>query len=96
MYEPVFCIVTCFGGNFHMKNLEDMERRLVQSGKADKVKAIADSKDGQSLLKKLDANKVERAVQSGDSEALRSILLEALRTGEGQRIAKQLEQTMKD
>jgi len=79
-----------------MKNLEDMERRLVQSGKADKVKAIADSKDGQSLLKKLDANKVERAVQSGDSEALRSILLEALRTGEGQRIAKQLEQTMKD
>jgi len=79
-----------------MKNIEDMERKLIESGKADKVRAIADSKDGQSLLKKLDANKVERAVQSGDSEALRSILLEALRTGEGQRIAKQLEQTMKD
>lgn len=79
-----------------MKNLEDMERRLVQSGKADKVRAIADSKDGQNLLKKLDAGKVERAVQSGDSEALRSILMDALRTGEGQRIAKQLEQTMKE
>ncbi|MBQ5672368.1 MAG: hypothetical protein IIV43_08445 [Oscillospiraceae bacterium] len=79
-----------------MKNLEDMERRLVESGKADKVRAIADSKDGQNLLKKLDAGKVERAVQSGDSEALRSILMDALRTGEGQRIAKQLEQTMKE
>lgn len=79
-----------------MKNLEDMERRLVQSGKADKVKSIADSKDGQMLMKKLDANKVERAVQSGDSEALRSILMEVLRTGEGQRIAKQLEQTMRE
>ena len=79
-----------------MKNLEDMERRLVQSGKADKVKAIADSKDGQSLLKKLDANQVERAVQSGDSDALRSILMDVLRTGEGQRIAKQLEQTMRE
>lgn len=79
-----------------MKNLEDMERRLVESGKADKVRAIADSRDGQNLMKKLDAAKVERAVQSGDSEALRSILLDALRTGEGQRIAKQLEQTMKE
>ena len=79
-----------------MKNFEDMERRLVESGKADKVRAIADSRDGQNLLKKLDAGKVERAVQSGDSEALRSILLDALRTGEGQRIAKQLEQTMKE
>jgi len=79
-----------------MKNLEDMERRLVQSGKADKVKAIADSKDGQRLLEKLDTDKVERAVQSGDSEALRRILMDVLRTGEGQRIAKQLEQTMRE
>lgn len=79
-----------------MKNLEDMERRLVQSGKADQVKAIADSRDGQNLLKKLDAGKIERAVQSGDSEALSRILMEALRTGEGQRIAKQLEQTMRE
>lgn len=79
-----------------MKNFEDMERRLVQSGKAEQVKAIADSKDGQRLLQKLDANKVEQAVQSGDSETLRKILMDVLRTGEGQRIAKQLEQTMRE
>lgn len=79
-----------------MKNFEDMERRLVQSGKAEQVKAIADSKDGQRLLQKLDANKVEQAVQSGDSETLRKILMDVLRTGEGQRIAKLLEQTMRE
>ena len=66
-----------------MKNLEDMERRLVQSGKADKVR-------------KLDANQVERAVQSGDSDALSRILMDVLRTSEGRRIAQQLEQTMKE
>ena len=79
-----------------MKNFEDMERKLVQSGKADQVRAIADSKDGQSLMKKLDTAKVEKAVQSGDSEALRSILMDVLRTSEGQRLAKQLEQTMRE
>ena len=79
-----------------MKNFEDMERKLVESGKADQVRAIADSKDGQSLMKKLDTAKVEKAVQSGASDALRSILMDVLRTGEGQRLAKQLEQTMRE
>ena len=79
-----------------MKNFEDMERKLMESGKTDRVRAIAESKDGQTLLKKMDTDKVERAVQSGDSEALRSILMEVLRTGEGQRIAKELEKTMRE
>ena len=78
-----------------MKNIEDMERRLQESGKADKVRAIADSRDGQRLMERLDTDRVERAVQSGDSEALRSILMDVLRTGEGRRIAKQLEETMR-
>ncbi len=77
-----------------MKNLEDMERRLAASGKTDAVRAIAESRDGQMLLQKLDTNRVERAVQSGDSEALRQILAEVLKTGEGRRIAKQLNDTM--
>ena len=79
-----------------MKNFQDMERKLMESGKTDRVRAIAESKDGQTLLKKMDTDKVERAVQSGDSEALRSILMEVLRTGEGQRIAKELEKTMRE
>lgn len=77
-----------------MKNFEDMERRLAESGKSDQVRAIAQSADGQKLLEKLDQDQVERAVQSGDAQALRGILLEVLRTGEGRRIARQLEETM--
>lgn len=78
-----------------MKNLEDMQRKLEQSGKVDRVRAIAESGDGQRLLEKLDSGKVERAVQAGDSDALRQILMDVLRTGEGRRIAKQLEETMR-
>ena len=79
-----------------MKNFNEMEQELLRSGKADKVKAIADSPDGQKLMEKLDAGNFERAVQSGDSDALRSVLMDVLRTGEGQRLAKQLEQTMRE
>ncbi len=78
-----------------MKNFADMERQLRESGKEDKVRAIAESRDGQKLMERLDADRVERAVQQGDSEALRGILAEVLRTSEGRRIAKQLEETMK-
>ena len=77
-----------------MKNFEEMERKLAASGKTDAVRAIAASKDGQQLLRKLDTDRVERAVQSGDGEALRSILMDVLKTNEGRRIAKQLNDTM--
>ena len=77
-----------------MKNFEEMERKRAQSGKTDAVRAIAASKAGQQLLKKLDTNRVERAMQSGDGEALRSILMDVLKTSEGRRIAKQLSDTM--
>ena len=78
-----------------MKNFQDMERRLADSGKTDKVRAIAESKDGQRLLQRMDTDRLERALQSGDSEALQRIMLEVLRTSEGRRIAKQLEDTMR-
>lgn len=77
-----------------MKNISDMERKLAASGKTDAVRAIAESKDGQKLLQKLDTNRIERAVQSGDGEALRGILMDVLKTSEGRRIAQQLNDTM--
>jgi hypothetical protein len=79
-----------------MKNFESVEKQLVESGKADKIKAIADSADGQRLASRLDAQKVERAAKSGDSEALRGILLEVLGTGEGKRLAEQLKRAMEN
>ena len=77
-----------------MKDFESVEKQLVESGKADKIKAIADSADGQRLASRLDAQKVEQAAKSGDSEALRGILLEVLGTGEGKRLAEQLKRAM--
>ena len=77
-----------------MKNFESVEKQLVESGKADKIKAIADSADGQRLASRLDAQKVEQAAKSGDSEALRGILLEVLGTGEGKRLAEQVKRAM--
>ncbi|MCI6646574.1 MAG: DUF935 domain-containing protein [Oscillospiraceae bacterium] len=79
-----------------MKNFESVERKLVESGKADAIRQIADSADGQRLAEKLDAKKVEQAAKSGDAEALRGILLEVLSTGEGKRLAEQLQKAMKE
>ncbi|MBQ3257935.1 MAG: hypothetical protein IJA67_11055 [Oscillospiraceae bacterium] len=77
-----------------MKNISDMERKLAASGKTDAVRAIAESKDGQKLLQKLDTGRIEKAMQSGDGEALRGILMDVLKTSEGRRIAQQLNDTM--
>lgn len=73
-----------------MKMIDDMERKLQQSGKMDQVRNIAQSSDAQRLGEKLDAQKIEQAVSSGDSNALRNVLLEVLGTGEGKRLAQQL------
>ena len=77
-----------------MQNFEQMEQELVRSGKADRIKEIANSADGQRLAEKLDAQRVENAPKSGDTEALRGILLEVLGTGEGKRLAEKLQQAM--
>ena len=77
-----------------MRNFEQMEQELVRSGKADRIKEIANSADGQRLAEKLDAQRVENAAKSGDTEALRGILLEVLGTGEGKRLAEKLQQAM--
>jgi len=77
-----------------MKNFESMEKQLVESGKADLIKQIADSDDGKRLAGKLDSQKVEAAAKSGDAEALRGILLEVLGTGEGKRLAEKLQKAM--
>ena len=77
-----------------MRNFEQMEQELVRSGKADRIKEIANSADGQRLAEILDAQRVENAAKSGDTEALRGILLEVLGTGEGKRLAEKLQQAM--
>lgn len=79
-----------------MKSMEEAARALEQSGKADKLKALANSVDGRKLEGMLDVAEVERAAQSGDQAALRQILTRVLSTDEGKRLAEQLKKVMKD
>ena len=66
-------------------NLEDLGRRLQQSGKADKIKEIAQSDAGARLSSMLDARAVEAAAKSGDNQALKICFhkFSAPRTGRG-------------
>ena len=79
-----------------MKQWEDLGRRLQQSGKADKIKQIAESEDGARLSRLLDPAAVEAAARSGDSEALRKMLGQILSTDEGRRLAENVKKIMKD
>lgn len=76
-------------------DIEKLGRELEKSGKADKLKAVADSEDGRRLAEMLDAGEVERAAASGDVRALQGILRQVLQTDEGKRLARQLGETMK-
>ncbi len=77
-----------------MKPLEDLGRQLQQSGKADRIRQIAESEDGAKLSRLLDAKAVESAAKSGDSEALRRMLAQVLSTDEGRRLAENVKRIM--
>lgn len=75
--------------------MEKIGRELQKSGKADRLKAVAQSEDGRRLAAMLDAAAVERAAMSGDAAALGDILRKVLSTDEGRRLARTLDETMK-
>ena len=77
-----------------MKNFEDIGRELERSGKADMIKQLAESADGQRISRMIDAKAVETAAKSGDSQALRNMLSTVLSTDEGKRLAQQLSDMM--
>lgn len=77
-------------------NLENLGRELQRSGKADKIKQIAQSDDGARLSSLVDTKAVEAAAKSGDSQALRSLLGQILSTEEGRRLAENVRKIMDD
>lgn len=77
-----------------MQNLEQIGKQLEKSGKADAVKAIADSPEGKRLGAMLDGKAIEAAAKNGDTAALQDILKQVLATGEGQALAAQLQDLM--
>ncbi len=77
-----------------MQDLEKMAQELRRQGKAEGIRALADSADGQKLGKMIDAAAVEQAVKGGDSAALQQILRGVLDTAEGQRLAESIRRMM--
>ena len=71
-----------------------MAQELRRQGKAEGIRALADSADGQKLGRMIDAAAVEKAVKGGDSAALRQILQGVLSTDEGRRLAANLRSMM--
>ena len=79
-----------------MQNFEQVGRELERRGKTDKIKALAESADGQRLSQMVDAEKIEQAAKSGDGDSLRRLLSSVLGTAEGQRLAENLKKLMAD
>ena len=79
-----------------MQNFEALGRELERRGKTEQIRRLAESADGKSLGAMIDAEAVEKAARSGDGEALGRILRRVLSTGEGQRLAADIQKLMQD
>lgn len=79
-----------------MQNFEQLGRELERRGKADKIRSLAESGDGQRLSRMIDAKAVEQAARSGDGAALHEILSRVLGTEEGRRLAENVRKMMED
>lgn len=76
-------------------DIEKLSRELERSGKAEKLRAVADTPEGRRLSNMIDPAAVTKAAQSGDTEAMRDILKQVLSTNEGQSLARMLGEAMK-
>ena len=70
-----------------MKDLDALKQELARDGRLKRLQAIAESTDGQRFADALDAQKIEQAARTGDTELLRQILTQVLSTDAGQRLA---------
>ena len=79
-----------------MKDLDALKQELARDGRLKRLQAIADSTDGQRFADALDAQKIEQAARTGDTELLRRILTQVLSTDAGQRLAGKVKDAMQD
>ena len=77
-----------------MQSFEDIKLKLSKSGKDAELNALARSADGAKLSAMLDGEKLQKAAQTGDGEALRAMLGTVLSTEEGRRLAANIKKLM--
>lgn len=79
-----------------MQSFDGLTAGLLRGGKGEQLRALAASREGETLARRLDAGAIERAAASGDSAALRALLSRALNTAEGRRLAEDIRRVMED
>ena len=77
-------------------SLDALKQELARDGRLQRLQAIADSTDGQRFADALDAQKIEQAARTGDTELLRQILTQVLSTDTGQRLAGKVQDAVQD
>jgi phosphopantetheine adenylyltransferase len=73
-----------------MNGIEDISRAIRESGKEREFDAIAASPEGKKVGSMVDTQKAQRAVQDGDTAALKEILQQVLQTEDGRALAERL------
>ena len=77
-----------------MSNIEEINRELERQGKAEKLRALAASAEGQKVGRMVDAEKLSQAARSGDTSALKEMLSRVLNTAEGRALAENVRKMM--
>ncbi len=79
-----------------MQDFENISRELERRGKADAIKKLASSPDGQRISGMIDPQAVEKAARGGDAESLKNMLGKILETPEGKRLAENVRKMMEN
>lgn len=79
----------------NLKDIEALGKRLMQSGRGEDIKRLADTEDGMAISRMVDAEALGRAASRGDLEALKGIVSQVLSSSEGKRLAESIEEMMK-
>lgn len=77
-----------------MRDLRDLSRELDSGGKGEAIRRLAESSEGRRLGSLVDAQAAQRALQSGDTAAVRELLGRVLATDEGRRLAENVRKLM--
>ena len=77
-----------------MQNFEKLGQELDRMGKTEGIKKLAESDIGQRISRMVDAQAVEAAARSGDSQSLQQMLSQVLSTDEGKKLAESVQKLM--
>ena len=77
-----------------MQNFEKLGQELDRMGKTEDIKRLAESDIGQRISRIVDAQAVEAAARSGDSQSLQQMLSQVLSTDEGKKLAESVQKLM--